>query len=159
MYAFGATPESVSAPTWMPCTPAAIPATWVAWNEPVGSNGVDAYFHVGDGGVNVRWTITFGVANCVCPFGKPGGYWNPFELKYGWPASTPSSMIPIFIPLPAVSKLGPHSLSAPICCGPSFTAREWYRTFGQTSATPVTGARWEISERGRTTASPFAASL
>src|SRR6478672_9093166 len=125
MYAFGATPESRVGPTCTPCTPAAIPATCVAWNELDGSNGLAAYFHVGDGGVNVRCTITFGVASCVCPFGNPGGYWKALELKYGCSAWTPSSMIPIFIPLPAVSKLGPHSLSAPTCCGPSFTAREW----------------------------------
>ena len=73
MYAFGATPESVLPATWTPCTPAAMPATWVAWKEPVGSNGVDAYFHVGDGGANVRCTITFGVVSWSAPSGTRAG--------------------------------------------------------------------------------------
>ena len=60
-------------PTWMPCTPAAMPATWVAWYEPVGSNGVDAYFQVGDGGANVRCTITFGVAGASALSGSRAG--------------------------------------------------------------------------------------
>ena len=38
-----------------------------------GRTGVFAYFQVGDGGANVRCTITFGVVYCVWPFGKPGG--------------------------------------------------------------------------------------
>ena len=60
-----------------------MPATWVAWKELTGSKGTFAYFHLGDGGANVRYTITFGVVYWVCPFGKPGGYANPFGLKYG----------------------------------------------------------------------------
>ena len=48
-----------------------------------GRTALAAYFHVGDGGVNVRCTITFGVASCVWPFGNPGGYWKPLGLKYG----------------------------------------------------------------------------
>src|SRR5437868_4176758 len=124
MYAFGATPDNVLPETAMPWSPAAMPATCVAWNDAVGSKGVVAYFHVGEGGGNVRCTITFGVVYCVCPLGNPGGYWKPAGLKYGCAASTPSSMIPIFIPLPAVSRLGPQSLSAPICCGPSGAASE-----------------------------------
>src|SRR5437763_437453 len=82
---------------------AAMPATCVAWNDSVGSNGLFANFHVGDGGANARCTITFRVANCVCPFGKPGGYWNPLGLKYGFEASIPSSITAIFIPFPAVA--------------------------------------------------------
>src|SRR5436190_20816662 len=94
-----------------------MPATCVAWNELSGSNGRDAYFQVVDGGANARCTITFGVANCVCPFGNPGGYANPLASKNACVASTPSSMIPILIPLPAVAKVDPHSLSAPMTCG------------------------------------------
>ena len=67
------------------------------------------------GGANVRWTITFGVVYCVCPFGKPGGYVKPLGLKYGCAASRPSSMIPILMPLPAVANVEPQSWSAPIC--------------------------------------------
>src|SRR5436305_7270338 len=37
-----------------PWSPAAMPATCVAWNDAVGSKGVVAYFHVGEGGGNVR---------------------------------------------------------------------------------------------------------
>src|SRR5262245_5993245 len=95
-----------------------MPATCVAWNELSGSNGRDAYFHDGDGGTNVRCTITFGVAAAVCPFGRPAGYEKPLESKNGWDASIPSSMIPIFMPFPAVENDGsPHSLSAPITNG------------------------------------------
>ena len=45
----------------VPWSPAAMPATCVAWNDSVGSNGTFAYFDVGAAGANVRWTITFGV--------------------------------------------------------------------------------------------------
>src|SRR3954453_8890900 len=99
---------------WFPCaavlwSPAAMPATCVAWNDSAGSNGSDAFLYDGDGGGNARCTITFGVADCVWPFGNPAGYTNPLGLKYGLDASTPSSMIPIFIPWPDVSKAAPHS--------------------------------------------------
>src|SRR2546430_3816989 len=135
-----------------------MPATWVAWNDVVGSNGVFANFQAGEGGANVRWTITFGVVNCVCPFGKPGGYWNPLGLKYGLLASSPSSITAIFIPLPAVANVGPQSLSAPICSGPPMERATWQRTFGQTAATPGTCARSPSAPRGTTTANPFATS-
>src|ERR1700750_2230706 len=102
-----------------------MPATCVAWKELSGSNGTFAYFHDVDGGVNVRCTITFGVVYFVSPFGNPAGYGNPLGLKYGWVACSPSSMIPIFMPLPAVAKFGPHSLSAPICCGPAVSRSAW----------------------------------
>ncbi len=66
--------------TWFPATlaivswsPAAMPATFVAWSEYSGSNGVFAYFHVGSAGANARATITFGVVYAVLPFGKPAG--------------------------------------------------------------------------------------
>src|SRR3954451_16749753 len=101
-----------------------MPATWVAWKDSVGSNGAFAYLYV-VGGENVRCTITFVVASCVCPFGKPGGYWKPLGLKYGLLASMPSSITAIFMPLPAVSNAGPHSLSAPICSGPAAAAATW----------------------------------
>src|SRR5689334_6120958 len=120
-------PEIVAEPVFVPWSPAAIPATCVAWNDCVGSNGSFAYFHTGDGGANARWTITFGVARLVLPFGKPGGYVSPVALKYGCDASTPSSMIPILIPCPAVARPGPQSLSAPISSGErtTFSESEW----------------------------------
>jgi hypothetical protein len=40
---------------------------------------------------------------------------NPVALKKACRWSTPSSMIPIFTPAPAVSRLGPQSCGAPIC--------------------------------------------
>ena len=49
----------------VPWSPAAIPATCVAWKDSAGSNGVFAYFQVGDGGAKVRWTITFVVVDRV----------------------------------------------------------------------------------------------
>ena len=51
----GATPEIVVPCASAPWLPAAMPATCVAWNDPVGSNGTLAYFDVGAAGVNVRW--------------------------------------------------------------------------------------------------------
>ncbi len=54
-------------------SPAAMPATWVAWPEYFGSNGRLAFLQVAPGGGNDRATITFAVVNAVCPFGKPGG--------------------------------------------------------------------------------------
>src|SRR5215470_5744842 len=104
-----------------------MPATCVAWNDCVGSKGVVAYLYVGEGGANARCTITFGVARSVRPFGKPAGYVKPAGLKYGCEASTPSSMIPILTPLPAVASAGPQSLSAPISSGERTTCSdmEW----------------------------------
>src|SRR5437899_3642216 len=102
-----------------------MPATCVAWNDSVGSNGVFAYFQVGDGGANVRCTITFGVVCCVWPFGKPAGYWKPFGSKYGFVASRPSSITAIFMPLPADANVAPQSLSAPICSGPPTVLAAW----------------------------------
>ena len=60
-------------PASVPWSPAAIPPTCVPWNDSSGSNGTFAYLQVGAAGANVRCTITFGVVNCVWPFGKPGG--------------------------------------------------------------------------------------
>ena len=50
-------------------SPAAMPATFVAWSEFSGSNGVFAYFQAGRNGANAFATITFGVVYCVLPFG------------------------------------------------------------------------------------------
>ena len=72
-YAFGAIPDTfgrlpgiVAIVSW---SPAAIPATFVACSEFVGSNGVLAYFQWFDAGENAFATITFGVVNAVFPFG------------------------------------------------------------------------------------------
>ena len=61
----GATPEIVFPSAFAPKSPAAMPATWVAWNELSGSKGTLAYFQAGDGGAKVRCTITFGVVYFV----------------------------------------------------------------------------------------------
>ena len=60
-------------PSCAPWSPAAIPPTCVPWNEFCGSTGAEAYLYDGDGGGKLRCTITFGVADCVRPFGNPGG--------------------------------------------------------------------------------------
>ena len=64
-------PERNSAPSCVLWSPAAIPATCVAWNEPFseGSNGDFAKRYTGLAGANVRWTITFGVVADLIPFG------------------------------------------------------------------------------------------
>src|SRR3979411_1455740 len=107
MYAFGAMPDTfgrlpgmVAIVSWLP---AAIPATFVACSELVGSKGVFAYFQWFDAGENVFARIPFGVVCAVCPFGKPAGYAKLVGSKKRWVWSRPSSMIPIFIPLPAVA--------------------------------------------------------
>ena len=67
-------------------------------------------------------------------------------------------MIPIFIPSPAVSKLGAPQLVGADLLGPRFTAS----VIADVRPDPgdARDARsCEISERGRTTASPFATSL
>ena len=87
-----------------------MPATFVAWSESTGSKGVFAYFHVGSAGANARATITFGVVYAVFPFGKPGGYVKFAGLKKMCVWSIPSSMIPIFIPWPAVASVGPQTV-------------------------------------------------
>src|SRR5437868_9004765 len=123
-----------------------MPATCVAWSEFSGSNGVPAYFHVSPGGVNARATITFGVVYDVSPFGKPAGYARPPGSKYVCVWSTPSSMIPIFIPSPAVASDAPHTAGAWINCGPELR-RLWYVTDGQTVA-PGMRPRRARSPRG-----------
>ncbi len=50
-----------------------MPATFVAWSDSSGSNGVLAYFHCGSAGANARAAMTFGVVYAVFPFGKPAG--------------------------------------------------------------------------------------
>src|SRR3954447_17734004 len=112
MYAFGATPETSPRGVRVPWSPAAMPATCVAWNEFLASNGLAASAYLGDGGGNARATITFAVVHAVFPLGKPGGIVNPLGLKNGCVWSRPSSMIAILIPLPAVSKAGPHTSDA-----------------------------------------------
>src|SRR5581483_846442 len=118
--ALGAIPESGPRPAIAPAEklPAAIPATWVPCSDSSGSNGRFAYFQVVVGGAKARATITFGVVKAVSPFGNPAGIVYPAGLKNGCAWSTPSSMIPIFTPLPAVSNAGSsHIRLAPISCG------------------------------------------
>src|SRR5690349_16505562 len=113
MYAPGAMPETeYFAPfhvAGVPWSPAAMPATWVAWSELTGSNGVRAYFHVFPVGANARATITFGVVNVVFPFGNPAGYVKPAGLKNGCDWSRPSSRTAILIPSPSVARLWPQT--------------------------------------------------
>ena len=94
--------------------PAAIPATWVAWPECSGSNGFDACRQVAPGGGNDRATITFAVVYAVWPFGKPSGISYPDGSKNWCRWSTPSSMIPIFVPAPALASVAPWRLRARI---------------------------------------------
>ena len=97
--------------------PAAIPATWVACSEFSGSKGRRANFHFGERGAKARATITFASVKRLFPFGKPRGIRYPRALKYGWTRSTPSSMIPIFTPWPALESRGPQSAGAPMKLG------------------------------------------
>ena len=94
-----------------------MPATWVPCSEFSESNGFAALRHAGRAGANARATITFGVVYAVCPFGKPCGKAKPAGLKNGWVWSTPSSRIPILIPLPPRDGSEPHSAGALICAG------------------------------------------
>ena len=101
MYAAGATPDKGSVlknGAFVPWSPAAMPATCVPCSLNSGSNGRSAYFHCGEGGANARATITFDVVNATLPFGKPAGIVKPTGEKNGCVWSTPSSMIPIFMP-------------------------------------------------------------
>jgi hypothetical protein len=63
----------------------------------------------------------------VFPFGKPAGIENPAGLKNGWAWSTPSSMIPILIPWPAVARVGPHTSGA-LIRGTLSSRLAWYST-------------------------------
>src|SRR5712691_13044924 len=140
MYAAGATPDTVGWPgnavAFVPWSPAAIPATCVACSEFTGSKGRFAYFHFGFAGANARATITFAVVNEVFPFGKPAGIVYPVGSKNGWVWSTPSSMIPIFMPWPAVASVGPQSAGAPISWGVRSRV-VWKIAVGQTFSTPA----------------------
>ena len=63
-YAFGATPEMGEPPpaeVGVSKSPAAIPATCVAWKEKAGSKGRPAYFQCVEGEGNARATMIFGV--------------------------------------------------------------------------------------------------
>src|SRR5580765_8006441 len=121
MYARGAIPETFTGP--VPSfavtllSPAAIPATCVPCSDRCGSKGTCAYFQFAPGGGNTRATITFAVVYAVFPFGKPAGMVKPAGEKNGCAWSTPSSMIPILIPWPAVARVGPQTCGAPITCG------------------------------------------
>ena len=88
-----------------------------------------AYFHAGVAGANARATITLAVVYAVLPFGKPAGIVKPAGAKNGCVWSTPSSMIPIFIPFPAVASVGPQTVGAPISCGVR-SRSAWYVTDG-----------------------------
>src|SRR5437016_14467454 len=106
MYARGATPVKPQVGGWscppgehVPESPAAIPATCVAWKDALRSIGRRPRCpEFGPG--NARATITLGVVNFSCPFGKPAGYEKPVELRKGFVAATPSSTMPIFIASP-----------------------------------------------------------
>jgi hypothetical protein len=54
----GASPLGAVGVSW---SPAAIPATWVAWKEKRGSKGRPAYFQCVEGEGNARATMTLGV--------------------------------------------------------------------------------------------------
>ena len=103
--------------------------------------------------------MTLLVVKFVFPLGKPGGMLNPAGEKNGWVWLTPSSMIPIFIPLPAVARFGPHSAVAPISCGVWFsvalsgrargsgrTARPWRLPAAWRAGRART---WEVRPRAR----------
>src|SRR6266536_488549 len=157
MYAAGATPDSgcvVKNGAGVPWSPAAMPETWVPCSLYSGSNGRFAYFHCGDGGGNARATITLAVVKPTSPFGKPAGMVKPTGERNGCVWSTPSSMIPIFIPWPAFASVGPQTVGAPISCGVRSRAA-WYVALGHTLATPGTRASLSTAPPGTTTARAF----
>src|SRR3970282_1294978 len=105
MYAIGATPETVRPPeARVAAFPAAIPATCVPCPEAAGSNGTRAYGIDESGGGNARATITLAVAYWRWPFGNPAGIEYPAGAEQGGLWSTPVSIIPIFVPRPAVAR-------------------------------------------------------
>src|SRR5438874_8177202 len=111
------------------------------------TNGSVSTGSVEPGAGNERATITFAVVYAAFPFGKPGGYEKPVGSKNGCRWSMPWSMIPIFIPSPAVPRVGPQSVVAPISRG--VRSRDgWYVTVGQTLATPGTAASRATSPGG-----------
>ena len=65
----------------------------------------------------------------------------------------PSSMIPIFIPCPAVASVGPQTCGAPMIPG-VLSSSGWYVTLGQTCATPGSRESFPTLPRGTTTANP-----
>src|SRR5438034_6515405 len=122
MYARGAIPETFTWPPFGPgaevlLSPAAIPATCVPCPESFGSKGTFAYGQLAPGGGKTRATITLAVVYARFPFGKPRGIVKPVGEKNWCRWSTPSSMIPILIPCPAVARVGPQSWGAPMTDG------------------------------------------
>ena len=87
-----------------------MPATCVACSDWFESKGAFAFAYFGDGGAKARATITFRDVKDRFPLGKPAGIAKPFWDRNGCVWLTPSSMIPIFIPLPAVVRFGPQSV-------------------------------------------------
>src|SRR5215468_1608157 len=127
MYARGAMPDTFTVPeplfALVPLSPAAIPATCVPCSDSFGSKGSLAYRQFAPGGGKARATITFAVVYAALPFGKPAGIVKPAGEKNGCVWSTPSSMIPILIPWPAVARVEPQTCGAPITCGLWYSVR------------------------------------
>src|SRR5512133_2207973 len=134
MYARGATPERPHVAGWsrppgehVPESPAAIPATCVAWKEALRSTASRPRRpEFGPG--NARATITFGDVHLRPPRGKPGGYASPSGARKGFVLSTPSSTIPILTPSPR-APVSAFSSSAPITPGLVSVSR-WYVALG-----------------------------
>src|SRR6478735_11326474 len=148
MYARGATPEMRRPAAAVSTFPAAIPATCVPWLESSGLNASRALGEVTPLGANTRATITFAVVNRSWPFGKPEGIVYPDGSKYGWLGSTPESMIPIFMPWPALSRVGPQRPGAPIWAALDSDCAA-YVAEGRTRRTPGSAPRRPSSARGR----------
>src|SRR5262249_21156271 len=91
------------------------------------------------------------------PFGNPAGYEKLDGLKKTCDWSSPSSMIPILIPSPAVASVEPQTVGAPISFGVRSSC-SWYVTLGQTVAPGISDRRCS-SDRGTVTAMPLATTL
>ena len=99
----------------MPASPAAIPATWVPWNEALRSSGSRPALPDPGPGYE-RATITFGVVYATWPRGKPAGKVYPAGSRKVLVWSIPSSTTAIFTPWP-VSPVELENAVAPISAG------------------------------------------
>ena len=137
-------------------SPAAMPATCVPWSSTslTPTNGSVSSDPVAPGREKTRATITFGVVYAVFPFGNSGGYEKPAGAKKGCVWSMPWSMMPIFMPFPAVCRSGPQSCVAPMSFGVRSSVGR-YVTLGHTRRTPGTRPSRATSDRGTTTAIPL----
>ena len=106
----------------------------------------------------MRCTITFGVVYFVWPFGKPAGYWKPLGLKYGFVASSPSSMIRDLHPVAGGCERRPPELVGADLLRAAERPRRVVAHVRPDASTPGMRASLSAAPLGTTTANPFATS-